>query len=94
LPRYEEIVSHRASAYFVDATPASIANGILDLLGSRSLREEIARNALAIVRAQADLDQQAARVEARFRELAHRRSRTWRPLHSARSLLAYLRNAG
>jgi glycosyltransferase involved in cell wall biosynthesis len=94
LPRYEEIVSHRASAYFVDATPASIAAGMIELLGNRDLRDEIARRALAIVREQGNLEQQAARVEARFLELARTRARTLNPLHCARALLAYWRFAG
>jgi glycosyltransferase involved in cell wall biosynthesis len=94
LPRYEEIVSHRVSAYFVDATPASIAAGMIELLANKDLRDEIARHALAIVREQGNLEEQAARVEARFLELARTRARTLSPLHCARAVLAYLRFAG
>lgn len=70
LPRYEEIVRHEESAYFVDATPESIARGILRLLHEPRLRAQIVANAEAIVRHEADLDQQAALVERHYRELA------------------------
>ena len=70
LPRYEEIVRHEESAYFVDATPEDIARGILRLFGDRGLRATIADNAEVIVRREGDLDEQAARVERRYRELA------------------------
>ena len=70
LPRYEEIVRHEESAYFVDATPEDIARGILRLFGDRALRATIADNAEVIVRREGDLDEQAARVERRYRELA------------------------
>jgi glycosyltransferase involved in cell wall biosynthesis len=69
LPRYEEIVRHEESAYFVDATPEDIARGILRLLGDPGLCARIADNAEAIVRREADLDEQAAQVEHRYREL-------------------------
>ena len=70
LPRYEEIVRHRESAYFVDATPQSIAEGILALLEDPELRATIARNAFEIVRREGDLTEQAERVENRYYELA------------------------
>ena len=70
LPRYEEIVRHAESAYFVEATPEDIAAGILRLLDDDGLRAGIARNALQIVMREGDLDEQARRVEARYRELA------------------------
>jgi glycosyltransferase involved in cell wall biosynthesis len=70
LPRYEEIVRHEESAYFADATPEGIARGMLRLLREPRLCAQIVANAEAIVRREADLDQQAARVECRYRELA------------------------
>jgi len=70
LPRYEEIVQHRQSAYFVDATPESVAAGILTLLDDPALRIEIARNAFEIVSREGDLTEQAERVEKRYYELA------------------------
>ena len=70
LPRYEEIVRHEESAYFVDPAPQDIARGILRLLGDPDLCAKIAANAEAIVRREGDLDEQAARVEHRYRELA------------------------
>ena len=70
LPRYEEIVRHEESAYFVDATPEDIARGILRLLREPHLRAQIVANAETIVQREADLDEQAARVERRYRELA------------------------
>lgn len=91
LPRYEEIVSHGTSAYFVDADPRSIATGILELFADPELRARIARNALAIVRDQASLEEQAGRVERRFYELARTPSRAWSPLQFCRALIAYRR---
>lgn len=95
LPRYEEIVSHGSSAYFVDDDPASIAGGIITLLREPGLRSTIARNALTIVREQATLEEQAALVERRFLELAaagsarpwtaSRMWRAWRAYRSFRS---------
>ena len=72
LPRYEEIVQHRDSAYFVEPNPAEIAAGMLCLLEDSGLRAAIAGRARDIVRAEADLDQQAARVERRYRDLVAR----------------------
>jgi glycosyltransferase involved in cell wall biosynthesis len=71
LPRYEEIVSHGSSAYFVDDDPASIAAGIITLLRDSELRRNIARNALTIVRQQGNLEESAARVERRFMQLSN-----------------------
>jgi glycosyltransferase involved in cell wall biosynthesis len=70
LERYEEIVRHRESAYFVAATAEEIAAGICALLGDAELRETIAEKAFKIVEREGDLDQQARQVEARYRELA------------------------
>ncbi len=80
LPRYLEIVEHRRSALFVDDDPRSIAEGIVELYQSPDLRATIARNALAIVKSQANLEEQAARVEERFRRLVRSvPRRIWRP---------------
>ena len=70
LPRYEEIVRHEESAYFVEPSPACIAAGIVRLLEDPALRAGIAARAHAIVRDEADLDEQAARVERRYQQLA------------------------
>jgi glycosyltransferase involved in cell wall biosynthesis len=69
LPRYEEIVQHEESTYFVDPNPESIAAGIVRLLRDEALRSRIARQGRRIVEEQANLDEQVARVEKRFREL-------------------------
>jgi glycosyltransferase involved in cell wall biosynthesis len=63
LPRHEE------SAYFVEADPDAIAAAIIRLLQDEALRTRIAVQGRAVVAAKADLDEQAARVEKRFREL-------------------------
>jgi glycosyltransferase involved in cell wall biosynthesis len=70
LPPYRELVAHQESAYFVDAVPASIADGLNHLLENPQLRATIARNALAIVQREGDLGEQSRRVERRYRELA------------------------
>ncbi|MBV8889992.1 MAG: glycosyltransferase [Alphaproteobacteria bacterium] len=70
LPRYEEIVRHESSAYFVEATPGDIAAGIIRMLEDAPLRRKIADTAYNIVRREGDLDEQARRVEHRYQELA------------------------
>jgi glycosyltransferase involved in cell wall biosynthesis len=70
LPRYEEIVQHEESTYFVDASREGIASGIVRLLEDAQLRNTIAKRGRLVVERQADIDEQAARVENRFRELA------------------------
>jgi glycosyltransferase involved in cell wall biosynthesis len=69
LPRYEEIVRHRESAYFVEATPKDIADGVVELLENHDLHREIANTALSIVKREGDLDEQASRVEQRYLQL-------------------------
>ena len=93
LPRYEELVSHRRSAYFVDAEPPSIAHGVVELLGDASLRSEIARNALEIVRRQGSLEEQAKHVERRMRQLAREPSRVWSARRLMRAVAAFIRFA-
>ncbi len=70
LPRYEEIVRHEESAYFVEPNPADIADGILRLLTDSALHRRISDRAREIVYAEANLAEQAARVEHRYQELA------------------------
>lgn len=70
LSRYEEIVRHCESAYFVSATVEEIAAGINTLLGDGCLRQKIAENAETIVRREGNLDREARRVETRYQELA------------------------
>ena len=70
LPRYEEIVRHRESAYFVEAAPEAIAAGIAILLDDACLRKKISENAQVIVERECDFDHQIRLVEARYRHLA------------------------
>lgn len=70
LPRYEEIVQHEESAYFVEPVPEALAAGIIRLLDDSQLRETIVERGRRIVAEQADLDEQAAIVERRYRALA------------------------
>ena len=69
LPRYEEIVQHEESAYFVDPDPEAIAEGIIQILDDEVLRNGIAERGRRIVVEQADLDKEVARVETRYRAL-------------------------
>jgi glycosyltransferase involved in cell wall biosynthesis len=69
LSRYEELVQHEESAYFVDPNPESIAAGIIRLLEDETLRARIARQGRRIVEQEANLDEQAAHVERRLQEL-------------------------
>jgi glycosyltransferase involved in cell wall biosynthesis len=70
LERYQEVVGHETSAYFVEATPSDIAAGILRLLRDDALRARIAGNALSVVKEIGNLDEEGARVEARYQVLA------------------------
>ena len=70
LPRYEEIVRHEESAYFVEPNPADIGDGILRLLTDSALHRRISDRAREIAYAEANLAEQAARVEHRYQELA------------------------
>jgi glycosyltransferase involved in cell wall biosynthesis len=66
---YEEIVQHEESAYLVEATAESIAAGINTLLHGPDLCKKISQNGLAIVSKEADLIEQAMRVERRYYQL-------------------------
>ena len=70
LPRYEEIVQHEESAYFVEPDPEALAAGIIRLLDDPQLRRRIVEQGRRIVAEQADLDEQAAIVERRYQALA------------------------
>ncbi|HEV2547573.1 MAG TPA: glycosyltransferase [Stellaceae bacterium] len=70
LERYQEVVGHETSAYFVEATPSDIAAGILRLLRDDALCARIAGSARSVVKEIGNLDEEGARVEARYRALA------------------------
>jgi glycosyltransferase involved in cell wall biosynthesis len=69
LPRYEEIVRHEESTYFVEPDPEALAAGIIRLLDDPELRGRIVEHGRRIVAEQGDLDEQAAIVERRYRAL-------------------------
>jgi glycosyltransferase involved in cell wall biosynthesis len=69
LPRYEEVVRHEESAYFVDPRPDAIAAGIVRLLADATLHARIAEEGRRIIVEQANLGDEMARVERRYREL-------------------------
>lgn len=87
LPRYEEIVRHGESAYFVETTPAGVAEGVVRLLRDETLRARIGRAGRAIVEREADFDAEVARVEASYRELVRRGPRPLGLLERTRVLL-------
>jgi glycosyltransferase involved in cell wall biosynthesis len=70
LARYEELVTDGESAYFVDITPESIADGVIRMLGDAVLRERIVGIGREIVVTHADFDREVDRVEARYYELS------------------------
>ncbi len=91
LPRYEEIVEHEESAYFVEPNPEAVAAGIIRLLDDPQLRARIVEQGRRIVAEQADLDEQAAIVERRYRAL----TATTRPrVFSMSALLSSIFAAG
>jgi glycosyltransferase involved in cell wall biosynthesis len=92
LPRYEEIVRHEESAYFVEPNPADIAAGILRLLSDAPLRRQISERAREIVQTEANLAEQAGRVERRYQELAATiRPAVFRPAALLAALRSYRR---
>ena len=60
LPRYEEMVTHGESAYFVDISPDSIADGVVRMLDDASLRGRIASTGREIAVIQADFARDVA----------------------------------
>ena len=78
LLRYEELVTHGASAFFVDISPESIAGGVIRMLEDAALRERIASAGREIVATHADFDRDVDRVEEKYYELlaTARRPRT------------------
>jgi glycosyltransferase involved in cell wall biosynthesis len=72
LPRYEELVTHGESAFFVDISPESIAVGVVRLLEDAELCERIATAGREIVAMHADLDDDVHRVERKYYELSTR----------------------
>ncbi len=87
LPRYEEIVRHEESAYFVDTTPDAVANGVIRLLEDADLRTRIARAGRSIVAREADFDAEVVRVEAAYRALLRESPRPLGLLERLRVLL-------
>jgi glycosyltransferase involved in cell wall biosynthesis len=69
LPHYEELVTHGESAFFVDMSPESIADGVIRVLEDPSLRDRIARAGREIVATSADFDRDVDRVEEKYYEL-------------------------
>ncbi len=93
LPRYEEIVRHGDSAYFVDATATGVAEGVTRLLGDEALRMRIGRAGRAIVEREADFDAEVAKVESTYRNLVRRGPRPLGVLERARVMLAIIWNS-
>lgn len=69
LRRYEEILSDRESALFVDPTAEGVAAGIVEILGDRNLADRLRQGGLQIVREKAELNREAARVSQIYRRL-------------------------
>ena len=90
LSRYEEVVAHEESAYFVNISPQDIADGVLRLLSNSELRNKIVTNGLQIVKSQADFKTEVDRVEEKYYELlkAPRSKRGW--LERVRILLTLI----
>lgn len=78
LARYEEIVRHEESTYFVEPDAQALAAGIVRLLDDAQLHARIVEQGRRIVAEQADLDEQAAIVERRYRALTASRPRVFR----------------
>lgn len=69
LPNYDEFLTHKLNAYFVDFTPDSLAAGIFELLDDSSLYQTIVDNGKALVTDIGNLEREADRVEAVYRTL-------------------------
>lgn len=91
LPRYEEIVTHEDSAYFVDTSPEGIAHSVIHLFSDCALAERMVHNSLAIVCAQADFANEVSRVESAYHSLLARLPKRRRRLLRPRIFLEVLR---
>jgi glycosyltransferase involved in cell wall biosynthesis len=92
LSRYEEIVQHAQTAYFASATPDGIAQAVLELLGDSDMRERIARGGQTIVEREADIEEQACRVEEHYVQLVRSvRRRAFDPGHMLATWRRYRR---
>ena len=91
LPRYEEVVTHAQSAYFVDTSPQGIAEGVIHVFSNRELSTHMVHNSLEIVKAEADFAQEVSRVESKYYELLARPRRRRSLLARARILHEVLR---
>jgi len=90
LPIYQEFVTHRDTAYFVDPTPQGIAAGVSELLDDAVLRQRIAQNGRAYVESHADFDREVMRMEEAYYTLLARMPRRRGALFRARSAIELL----
>jgi glycosyltransferase involved in cell wall biosynthesis len=75
LPRYQEMVQHGQTAWFVDLNADSLAQGIATLLADPTRRAAMAAAGLATVREKADLGRQIEALERRLDVVLARRRR-------------------
>lgn len=81
LNRYEELVKHGESAWFVALDSEKIGDALLRLLDDSDLRRRLAETGLALVRDRADLARNVERVEAAMTVVAesrHQNRAAWR----------------
>ena len=69
LRRYEEILTDRESALFVDPTTEGVAAGILEILRDQELADRLRSNGQELVREKAELNLEAARVSQIYQRL-------------------------
>lgn len=86
LPRYEEVVQHGETAWFVDMEPAAIGDGIVFLLRDETLRRRMASDGRALVEREADFEREVRRVEDAYYTQLERRARPAGPLAALRAL--------
>lgn len=75
LNRYEEILTDRESAIFVDPTTNGVAAAIVEILRDRELADRLRSKGLEIVDEKADLNREAARVSQIYQRLQAERPR-------------------
>ena len=70
LPQYESLIRHDQNGYLIDPEQGDVAEALIRTLSDASLRERIVQSNLTTVKEVADQDQEMARMESWYFQLA------------------------